>query len=85
MGVEFVKDKETKEPLDFNFSAEIASYCFDKGIIITGGVQGSADGVNGDALQIAPPFIINEEEIDVIVKTVEEAIEFIMSRHGIKN
>ena len=85
MGVEFVKDKETKEPLGFNFSAGIASYWFVKGIIITGGVQGSADGVNGDALQIAPPFIINEEEIDVIVKTVEEAIEFIMSRHGIKN
>lgn len=83
LGVEFVKNKETKEPLDFNFSAEISKYCFQHGIMITGGVSGSADGILGDALQIAPPFIISEEEIDTVVAMLEEAIEYIMKEHQI--
>ena len=79
-----MRDKSTKEPLDFNFSAEISSYCFERGIMITGGVLGSADGVNGDALQIAPPFIITEEQIDTVVSMLESAIEFVMQKHGIE-
>lgn len=81
LGVEFVKDIKTKEPLDFNFSAEIAQYCFQHGIMITGGVTGSADGISGDALQIAPPFIISEEEISQVAAMLAEAIEEIMRRH----
>lgn len=83
LGVEFVKEKETKEPLDFNFSAEIAKYCFQQGLMITGGVTGSADGIAGDALQIAPPFIITEEEIDLVVGKLQEAIEWVMKEHGL--
>ena len=81
LGVEFVKDLKTKEPLDFNFSAEISQYCFQHGIMITGGVTGSADGISGDALQIAPPFIISEEEISQVTAMLAEAIEEIMRRH----
>lgn len=81
LGVEFVKDIKTKEPLDFNFSAEISQYCFQHGIMITGGVTGSADGISGDALQIAPPFIISEEEISQVTAMLAEAIEEIMRRH----
>lgn len=81
LGVEFVKDKTTKEPLDYNFSGEISKYCFQHGFMITSGVSGSADGILGDALQIAPPFIITEEEIDQVVAMLQEAIEFVMEEH----
>ena len=81
LGVEFVKNSKTKEPLDFNFSAEISQYCFQHGIMITGGVTGSADGILGDALQIAPPFIISEEEINQVAAMLEQAIEETMRKH----
>lgn len=81
LGVEFVKDVKTKEPLDFNFSMELSQYCFQHGIMITGGVTGSADGISGDALQIAPPFIISEEEIGQVVVMLGRAIEEIMRKH----
>ncbi|MDO5111141.1 MAG: aspartate aminotransferase family protein [Clostridia bacterium] len=76
LGIEFVKDKVTKAPFadGFNFSAKLAAYCFKKGILVTGGVLGAADGVLGDAMQIAPPFIITEKEIDRVVDTLREGI-----------
>lgn len=76
LGIEFVEDKETKAPFanGFNFSARLASYCFERGIVITGGVLGAADGILGDALQIAPPFIITEQEIDRVVDTLRQGI-----------
>ena len=81
LGVEFVKNSKTKEPLDFNFSTEISQYCFQHGIMITGGVTGSADGILGDALQIAPPFIISEEEINQVAAMLEQAIEETMRKY----
>lgn len=49
--------------------------------MITGGVTGSADGILGDALQIAPPFIISEEEINQVAAMLEQAIEETMRKH----
>ncbi|OUO79672.1 aspartate aminotransferase family protein [Blautia sp. An249] len=75
LGVEFVRNNKGKEPItNFNFSEKVVKYCFEKGVILTSGVSGSADGIVGDALQIAPPFIIEEEEIDFVVALLEEAI-----------
>jgi len=76
LGLEFVEDKAEKRPFanGFNFSAELAAYCFRHGIVITGGVLGAADGILGDALQIAPPFIITEQEIDRVVNTLRQGI-----------
>ena len=76
LGLEFVEDKADKRPFanGFNFSAQLAAYCFQRGIVITGGVLGAADGILGDALQIAPPFIITEQEIDRVVDTLRQGI-----------
>lgn len=76
LAIEFVKDKNTKEGYDASvkISKRIADYCFENGIIVTAGVTGSADGVVGEAMQIAPPYIITEEEIDIVVKALREGI-----------
>lgn len=76
LGIEFVENKELKTPFanGFNFSARLASYCFERGIVITGGVLGAADGILGDALQIAPPFIITEQQIDRVTDTLRQGI-----------
>ena len=36
---------------------------------------GQADGVNGDLVMLAPPFVISETEIDEIVARFTSALE----------
>lgn len=82
LGVELVKDKETKEPYEpsKNVSGLIASYCRENGVLIVAGVPGSSDGISGDQLQLSPPFIINEEEMDLTVDVLRRAIESVYDR-----
>lgn len=74
-GVEFVKDKKTKEPFDLKLKLNdlIASRAFEKGLITYPG-GGGADGIKGDHLLLAPPFIIMEEQIDKMVSILDETI-----------
>ena len=80
-GIEFVTDKVTKQPFDNRhaITAQIAKYCFQHGVMITGGVPGSADGLTGEAIQIAPPFIITEEQMDTVVSVLRDAIIQVVS------
>ena len=66
--IEFVKDKENKVPFPraFHFTEKILEESFEKGLILYPS-KGFVDGVNGDAVMIAPPFVIEEKEIDEIV------------------
>jgi len=72
-GVEFVKDKKTKEPFDpkLRLNALIANRAFEKGLITYPG-GGGADGIKGDHLLLAPPFIITEEQIEKMVLILNE-------------
>lgn len=72
-GIEFVKDKNTKEPFNpkMKFNIMISNRAFEKGLITYPG-GGGADGINGDHLLIAPPFIITEEQIDRMVSILNE-------------
>ena len=76
IGVELVKDREKKEPFDpgKNVSGFIAGYCFDHGLLISSGVTGTADGISGEALQISPPLILDEEEMDFAVDILKTAV-----------
>jgi len=74
-GVEFVRNRKTKEPFPpaRKVNALVSNLAFDKGLIVYPG-GGGADGVNGDHVLIAPPFIITEGEIDRLVAILDEAI-----------
>ena len=74
-GVEFVRDRKTKEPFPpaRKVNALVSNLAFDNGLIIYPG-GGGADGVNGDHVLIAPPFIITEGEIEKLVAILDEAI-----------
>jgi adenosylmethionine-8-amino-7-oxononanoate aminotransferase len=67
-GIEFVKDKKTKEPFDprLRLNVLIGNRAFEKGLITYPG-GGGADGIRGDHLLLAPPFIITEEQINDLV------------------
>jgi adenosylmethionine-8-amino-7-oxononanoate aminotransferase len=74
-GVELVQNRNTKEPFDpkLKLNALIGSRAFEKGLITYPG-GGGADGVRGDHILLAPPFIITEEQIDQLVGILDEAI-----------
>ncbi len=74
-GVEFVADRATKAPFAraVRFARRVADVAFDKGLIVYPGA-GCADGVAGDLVLVAPPFIITEAQMDEVVRLLREAI-----------
>ncbi len=74
-GVELVENKDTNTPFPRHEKVieRVWDTLFEKGII-TYKSTGLA-GTDGDALIIAPPFIIKKDEIDFLVDTVGSALE----------
>ena len=72
-GIEFVKDRKTREPFDpkLRLNSMITSRAFEKGLIVYPG-GGGADGVRGDHILLAPPFIITEKQIDQLVAILDQ-------------
>jgi adenosylmethionine-8-amino-7-oxononanoate aminotransferase len=75
-GIEFVKDKATKEPFDPSQQVNVMVFnaAFKRGLITYPG-SGCADGISGDHTLMCPPFIITKEQIDTLVNILREAIE----------
>ncbi len=75
-GVEFVADKDDKAPLsrDLRFAERLVQNARDLGLVLWPNI-GHADGERGDLVMLAPPFIITETEIDLMVGRLAEAIE----------
>jgi len=74
-GIEFVKDKESKEPFppDVGFAQRVLERCFGNGLLVYPGT-GSVDGVRGDHIQVAPPFVVTKPQIDEIVTLLDRSI-----------
>jgi len=66
IGVEFVKDRKTKEPFKKLRNAVIDE-AFKRGLIILG------SGIS--ALRIQPPLVIKEEHIDIATEILDQAIK----------
>ena len=66
--MEIVKDKQTKEPFDprNKIFQKIKRNALDLGLMVYPG-GGTIDGVYGDHILLAPPFIINKKQINEIV------------------
>jgi hypothetical protein len=81
--VEFVSDRETKAPYptDAHFADRVCAACMDMGLLLYPG-HGSVDGIRGDHLMVAPPYIVTEEEIQTIVETLRRGIEQIQRSQG---
>lgn len=74
-GLEFVKDRETKEPfpLAAGTTSRILKKAFDKGLILypaAGGLNGAA----GDAIIVAPPLVVTQQEIDELISILSEVL-----------
>lgn len=67
-GVEFVRDKNTKEPFpaSMGIAEKITVTLLKQGIVVYPGT-GGADGENGDHFLLAPPLILTKDQADEIV------------------
>lgn len=76
--IEFVRDKTSKEPFDPKL--QIAFRIQDSGLSSKYGIslyagQGTADGIRGDHVLIAPPYNTTKEEIVLIAELAQKVIE----------
>lgn len=80
IGVELVEDRGTKQPFDpaRKLNAVIKKEAFQRGLMVYP-MGGTIDGVHGDHVLIAPPFIIEDTHIEQIVDTLSDAIEAALS------
>ena len=76
LGVEFVADRATKEPFapTLKLHARIKREAMARGLMVYP-MGGTIDGARGDHLLVAPPFIVTESVIDVIVDRLAGAID----------
>ncbi len=76
IGIEFVKDKFTLEPLppELKFFKILKEAAMNQGLICypTGG---TIDGFHGDQVILAPPFIIDEGIVEEIVDRLTQSIQ----------
>ncbi len=76
MGVELVEDRASKRTFDpaFKLHAKIKSEAMQRGLM-TYPMGGTIDGVHGDHVLLAPPFIATNAELDEIVQRLADSIE----------
>ncbi|MCH2068022.1 aspartate aminotransferase family protein [Shimia sp.] len=79
LGLELVKDRETKEPFDPDLvlAPRLKTAAFEAGLICYP-MGGTIDGKRGAHILLAPPFIMESSHIDLIVGTLEAAIEKVL-------
>ena len=77
-GIELVKNRSTKEPFPkkLNIAGKIKKQALDIGLICYP-MQGTVDGSKGDHILIAPPFIINENQINEISTKLKSTIDMV--------
>ncbi|CAI7644943.1 unnamed protein product [Penicillium bialowiezense] len=81
-GMEFVRDKASKEP--FDPKDRLSFLIQEKGLepkhsVSLYGCSGTVDGIRGDHLVLAPPYIVTKEEIDILVDTLAKVLEEIFA------
>ena len=76
--IELVADRSTKKPFPkkLNLAGKIKKKALDEGLLCYP-MQGSIDGESGDHILLAPPFIINETEINEISEKLKITIDSI--------
>jgi adenosylmethionine-8-amino-7-oxononanoate aminotransferase len=75
-GIEFVADRSTKAPFDPSrkLNALVKREAMARGLMVYP-MGGTIDGVQGDHVLLAPPFIVNEGHIDTIVERLGDSVD----------
>lgn len=76
IGLELVEDRGTKAPFDpkFKLAASIKKQAMDDGLMCYP-MGGTIDGQRGDHVLLAPPFILEQEHIPMIIDRLQGAMD----------
>jgi len=74
--IELVEDRATRRPFDAQrkVHAAVKREAMARGLMVYP-MGGTIDGVNGDHVLLAPPFIVKEADIDRIVERLGDAVD----------
>ncbi len=73
IGIEMVKDRQSKEPLEVDVVNKVISYCKQNGVII--GKNGATVAGYNNVLTLSPPLTIDVEDLELLLSTVIEGIK----------
>src|ERR1700728_531847 len=75
-GVELVSEVDSKKPFapELKINALLKREAMARGLMVYP-MGGTIDGVRGDHVLLAPPFIVNREQVDVIVDRLGDAVD----------
>ena len=73
MGIELVKDRTTKEHA-VQETLDLMDLCRDKGLLLGKG------GLKGNVLRIAPALTLKRDQVDFILKTIDESLHELAKR-----
>ena len=82
-GLEIVADRGTKQPFDplRKMHAQIKREAMARGLMVYP-MGGTVDGAQGDHVLLAPPFIVNEADVDLIVERLGDAVDAALATTG---
>ncbi len=74
--LELVADRSTKQPFapELKLNARIKREAMARGLMVYP-MGGTIDGVRGDHVLLAPPFIVNDSQVDAIVERLGDAVD----------
>jgi adenosylmethionine-8-amino-7-oxononanoate aminotransferase len=77
--IELVTDRTTKEPFDpaRKLHAKIKKEAMARGLLVYP-MGGTIDGVRGDHVLLAPPFIVSAGDVDAIVERLGDAVDAVV-------
>src|ERR1700719_736266 len=75
IGIEFVRDKASREPFppSQNIAERIRQAALEENVL-TYPTQGCVDGLRGDHILLAPPFILSAKESALIARAIKSAL-----------
>lgn len=78
-GIEIVEDRSTKQPFDpaRGIHKKIKTAAFKAGLACYP-MGGTIDGINGDHILLAPPFIMEDRHVDEIVDKLDQAFKVVL-------
>ena len=76
IGVELVAHRATKRPFDRSarITESVLAAAKERGLLLYP-ASGCADGINGDAVMIGPPFVVTNEEMGAIVNRFSAVLD----------
>ena len=76
LACELVADRDSKEPFDstLRLHARVKAEAMARGLMVYP-MGGTIDGQRGDHVLLAPPFIVNDGELDAIVERLSAAVD----------